>query len=132
MTEPVPRRGMSMVGMGEASIRSLLAAERAAAAERLVDVQKSFADVVEAAKDSNGDDEHDPEGATIAVERQQLSALAAAARRALADIEAAMARLDAGAFGRCARCGTSIGDERLAARPMATLCIQCAREPGRR
>ncbi len=118
--------------MLETHVRTRLALERSAAAERLADLERSFADVVEAATDSNGDDEHDPEGATIAVERQQLSALAEAARRALAEFDAALARLDAGTYGSCTRCGSAIGDPRLDARPTAILCIRCARQAARR
>lgn len=126
MTAPAPGRGVPMVGMPEAAVRSRLAADRSAAAERLADLERSFADVVQAAADSNGDDEHDPEGATIAVERQQLSALAEAARRALVDVDAAVARLDAGTYGSCTLCARPIGDPRLDARPTAALCIRCA------
>jgi RNA polymerase-binding transcription factor len=45
----------------------------------------------------------------------------------LAAIDAALARLDAGTFGRCASCGREIAAERLEARPWAALCIDCQR-----
>ncbi|HTN71992.1 MAG TPA: TraR/DksA C4-type zinc finger protein, partial [Methylomirabilota bacterium] len=35
------------------------------------------------------------------------------------------ARLDAGEFGVCEKCGEEIGIERLKARPVTTLCIDC-------
>ena len=46
-------------------------------AEQLAALERQHAEVVAASVDSNADDEHDPEGATIAFERQQLSALTA-------------------------------------------------------
>ncbi|RFU19835.1 TraR/DksA family transcriptional regulator [Geodermatophilus marinus] len=82
--------------------------------------------MVAASRASNADDEHDPEGATIAFERQQLATLLDAARRRLADVDAALERRAAGSYGRCERCGRPITPERLAARPATRSCIDCA------
>lgn len=43
-----------------------------------------------------------------------------------AAIRAAVRRIDAGTYGRCARCGSAIGDARLTALPFATTCVACA------
>jgi DnaK suppressor protein len=86
-----------------------------------------FDGVVAASASSNADDEHDPEGATIAFERQQLAALLEQARQRLADVDAALARAATGDYGRCAECGREIAPERLAARPQTRTCIACAR-----
>ncbi len=83
--------------------------------------------MVAASRSSNADDEHDPEGATIAFERQQLVALLDRARRRLADVEAALARRKAGGYGTRESCGGPTGSERLAARPAARTCVACAR-----
>ena len=40
-------------------------------------------------------------------------------------IEEALARIEAGTFGICEVCGEDIGAERLEARPVTTLCINC-------
>ena len=88
---------------------------------------REFDEVVAASRSSNADDEHDPEGATIAFERQQVAALLDQARRRLADVDEALARAAAGDYGRCAECGGPIAAERLAARPQARTCIACAR-----
>ena len=104
-----------------------LEAARAAARAQITALTGEFDDVVAASAASNADDEHDPEGATIAFERQQVAALLAAARARLADIEAALARRDAGGYGICERCARPIAPERLAARPAARTCISCAR-----
>jgi len=72
------------------------------------------------------DDEHDPEGASTAFEREQVSALLQQAATRLSDVDAALARLDAGTYGACERCGEPIGAGRLEARPAARTCIACA------
>lgn len=55
-----------------------------------------------------------------------LDALDASGRRELAEIDRALARLDAGAYGRCERCGHPIPAARLRAKPAATTCATCA------
>jgi DnaK suppressor protein len=82
--------------------------------------------VAEAREGSNVDDEHDPEGSTIAYERSQLDAVRRSALERAADAEAALGRLADGTFGRCERCSARIGEARLEARPTARLCIDCA------
>ena len=104
-----------------------LSAERAAALAQIEALTREFDEVVAASKASNADDEHDPEGATIAFERQQVLALLESARARLADVDAALARRAEGAYGTCADCGRPIAPERLAARPAARTCIDCAR-----
>ncbi|MCW2604006.1 MAG: molecular chaperone DnaK [Pseudonocardiales bacterium] len=100
--------------------------ERRAIADHLAILDASMRDVVESAGSTTGDDEHDPEGSTIAFERAQVSALRQQARQRLAEVDAASARLDAGTYGMCGRCGLEIGAERLAARPGAAYCVRCA------
>ena len=104
-----------------------LEAERESARAQIAALTREFDAVVAASRSSNADDEHDPEGATIAFERQQVAALLESARRRLADVEAALARRDAGGYGVCEGCARPITPERLAARPAARTCIDCAR-----
>jgi DnaK suppressor protein len=111
---------------GQAGARELLAAERAATLERLSGLEREFRGIVESAGTAGTDDEHDPEGATVAFERQHVAALIGQAREHLAQIDAATRRLAAGSYGRCERCGQPIGAARLAARPVASSCISCA------
>jgi DnaK suppressor protein len=103
-----------------------LGAERAAALRQIEALTREFDEVVAAARASNADDEHDPEGATIAFERQQVVALLEQARRRLADAEAAVRAVESGLYGICETCGRPIAAERLAARPAARTCIDCA------
>lgn len=55
-----------------------------------------------------------------------LEELDDASRAEVAAIRGALRRIDAGIYGRCARCGGAIGDARLAALPIATTCVTCA------
>lgn len=109
--------------------RAALLAERAAVVARLERLGAEVAGFVEASRDTNADDEHDPEGATIAFERSQVASVERSARRRLAEVEAALARLErgdgAGAVVMCARCGRPLSQERLEARPWATACVTC-------
>ena len=72
------------------------------------------------------DDEHDPEGQTIAFERQQVAALLRGALAHLCDLDRAVARIAAGTYGSCVGCGGPIHPERLAARPATGTCVTCA------
>lgn len=106
--------------------RELLEDERQQTLRRLAGLTLDFDEVVAASRDTNADDEHDPEGATIAFERAQVSALVVQVQRHLAEVEAALERLEAGSYGICERCGEPIGAGRLEARPAAPTCISCA------
>jgi len=113
-------------GDGPTEPGALLDELRAATARRVQELVATFDDIVEAASDVATDDEHDPEGHTIAWERQQVAALLRDARAELAEVEAALRRLDDGSYGRCATCGDRIASARLQALPAATTCIRCA------
>lgn len=93
--------------------------------ERLAALTGDYAGIVEASRDSNADDEHDPEGATIAFERSQVAALIAQAREHLAELDAAERRAADGSYGICEACGDLIPPERLEARPVARTCVRC-------
>jgi len=88
-----------------------------------------FDEIVAGSVDSNADDEHDPEGSTIAFERAQTAALLTEARAHLDELDRAAARLDAGTYWTCVRCGEPIAAARLMARPAAQTCISCAAAP---
>ena len=81
--------------------------------------------MVEASRDSNADDEHDPEGSTIAFERSQLASLLRQTDDRLAEVEAALQRVADGTYGRCERCGHPVEPERLQARPTARTHVAC-------
>ncbi len=114
-------------GAGEGwDARAALTEERDRTRDRLARLTGDYAGIVEASQDSNADDEHDPEGSTIAFERSQVGALAEQARLHLVEIDAALARLADRSYGTCERCGRPIAAGRLEARPTARTCIACA------
>ena len=100
-----------------AGARELLVAERERTLRRVVALEREFASIAEAAGSAGTDDEHDPEGATLAFERQHAAALLEQAREHLAAIDAA---LDAVQAGRPA----------CAARPAAEAAGRAGRAPG--
>ena len=97
--------------------------ERDAVRARLASMTADLEAVFAASQDSNADDEHDPEGQTIAYERSQLSSLIERAHAHLDELEAAMARLADGRYGLCEVCGEPIAPARLEARPTARTCV---------
>ena len=108
-------------------VRSALVAELARTEEQAVSLSRQFEDIVAAAELSNTDDEHDPEGTTIAFERSQVSALLGQARRDVVALQRTLAGLDHKDFGTCERCAGPIGFERLVALPATRRCVECAR-----
>jgi DnaK suppressor protein len=107
-------------------IRRRLVAEREQAHARLEALTGDHDAIVAASLDTNADDEHDPEGATIAFERSQIGALVRQVRHHLTELDAAAARVEQGTYGACERCGSPIGAARLEALPAARRCIGCA------
>ena len=101
-------------------------AQRTEALATVAALERELAQIIAAAESSNADDEHDPEGTTIAFEREQTRALLDAARQRVVDVDAALAHSRSGDYGVCEGCGAAIGAERLEARPAARTCISCA------
>jgi RNA polymerase-binding transcription factor DksA len=101
-------------------------AERRRTRERLDRLLAEHDSFVAASLDSNADDEHDPEGATIAFERSQVETLVRRLHEHLAELDAADRRVADGRYGVCERCGAPIPEGRLEARPAARTCVGCA------
>jgi DnaK suppressor protein len=110
------------------SARSRLNTDRDQVRGHLAELERQFAAIVASASEGSagGDDEHDPEGATVAFERQHVFALISQARAHLAAIDAALRKVDSGTYAICDICGGPIGAERLAARPASLVCVRCA------
>lgn len=65
----------------------------------------------------------------LALEQQDDEVLDRMATSTVADlnhVNAALARIAAGTFGICERCGEVIEEQRLSALPFTTYCIKCA------
>jgi DnaK suppressor protein len=110
----------------ESAVRDALLMERAAALARIDALQTDLDAIVTASAGSNGDDEHDPEGSTIAYERALVTAVLSGARVHLVDLDRALARLSAGGYVLCERCHARISAARLAALPAGRTCFGCA------
>jgi RNA polymerase-binding protein DksA len=77
-------------------------------------------------------DNHLGDTATDTYDRELGYTLEENSEHVLSDIDAALKRIDEGTYGTCTNCGKQIAEERLEARPWATLCIDCQRERERR
>ena len=103
----------------------LLHARRDDVVARLAASAGELAGIQSARSSSNADDEHDPEGSTLADDWSRLTGLRVDAAAQLTAIDAALVRLAAGDYGHCAVCGRAIAPARLRARPEATTCVAC-------
>jgi len=101
-----------------------IAARRALVAERLAAVEARLASVREARSEWS-DEEHDPEGFALTFEWQQAEGASIEHRHELAELDAAEARVRAGAYGTCEVCGRPIPEGQLELRPARTRCVAC-------
>jgi DnaK suppressor protein len=92
--------------------------------ERLAAAADELADAGESP--DLGDEQGFAEADSLSVERDRLLSLQALSRRRLDDIDAAVLRLEAGAYGACRTCRRPIPVARLEAVPEATQCVGCA------
>ncbi len=95
----------------------------------LADVDRSTATALELTEDGGNQDMADEdgfgEGDTLNVERDRLIVVASEARARVAEIDAALERVEAGTYGQCEACGKPIPHARLQVVPEATLCVSC-------
>jgi DnaK suppressor protein len=79
------------------------------------------------ATDEDGTEGHTAGASSETLDREVSLSLEDNAEHLLAAIDSALARVEAGTYGNCDRCGEVIGRERLEALPWATKCIECKR-----
>jgi DnaK suppressor protein len=72
------------------------------------------------------------DGTTYAVERMTGAYQARTLYETVKEIDQALARIDAGSYGRCESCGEPIPADRLRALPWAGLCVPCSRRTAHR
>jgi len=111
--------------------------------ERLLDERRRVVDAIdnihtenpgslgEETEETTFQDNHLGDIATATFDREMASTLEENSTHVLAEIDAALARIDEGTYGVCVRCGEPIGRERLEALPWATLCIDDKRKQER-
>jgi RNA polymerase-binding transcription factor DksA len=104
--------------------RALLEARWQARLEDLTELSLAYHSAAEAIVDAWVDE-------TVQRQAQLLLRQAVAARRKLADVEEALARLAAGRYGRCEQCESAIPAGLLALIPEARYCPRCDAEPAR-
>ncbi|HLV16277.1 MAG TPA: TraR/DksA family transcriptional regulator [Pseudomonas sp.] len=98
------------------------------ARERLQQLAKEYSRRAEAIRRDLASP-RDPDFAEQAQERQNddvLRGLLLEAEEGLREVSRALERLEEGSYGECTRCGEPIGEARLEALPMASLCVRCA------
>jgi RNA polymerase-binding transcription factor len=103
-----------------------LAALRTEASDLLGALSRRLDGIIESSAYTTNDDEHDPEGVTVAFERAQVADLLERTRADLQALDQARERLATGTYGTCLRCGNPIAAGRLEALPATTTCIRCA------
>lgn len=63
--------------------------------------------------------------ANLETDRNFLLRIRDRERKLIVKIKEALQRIEDGTFGICEECGAEISEERLKARPVTTLCIEC-------
>ena len=112
---------------GRDQIRDQIRAERRRLQSLVESLTANLDDLTKAADASPPDDEHDPEGHTIAFERSQLTGRRDSYLRTIAELIAAETRLDDPQSALCEACAEPIPHERRLAVPTTTQCVECAR-----
>lgn len=105
-----------MVDAASASVRAHLEGERDRVRGQLRELHA----------DDDSFDEGFADTSQVTAERGEIEALTSSLNESLHDLDDALAKLDAGTYGQCERCGAAIGEARLEAMPAARLCIACA------
>src|SRR3954451_11319813 len=90
LTRSTPPRSTSCASIpyewrDDRDVREILTAEQAEVLDQVGALSRSMGDIIGASESANADDEHDPEGSTIAFERAQVAALLAQARAHLTE-----------------------------------------------
>jgi DnaK suppressor protein len=116
-----------MAQIDEAAVRARLNAERERLERDIYERTQGDQAVttVDPLLDSGGLAGHEADDADAMSEFERNQALIANSRAMLGQVNAALERLDQGAYGTCQRCGKEINPRRLEALPYATLCIDC-------
>ena len=90
-------------------------------------LQKENPGSIEYETDDETTDNHLAETATVTLDREIDYTLEENSENVLSSIDRALIRIDDGTYGTCLNCRKPIADERLAAIPWATHCIDCKR-----
>lgn len=118
------------MSMTDSELRTLLEVLRREASERTDALAAALNELTHDRSSQSDDDEHDPEGVPLSAEWSRLTGLLDGSRDELQQVDDALTRMDAGAYGVCANCGQRIPVARLRVRPFAQYCVPCAEKLG--
>jgi DnaK suppressor protein len=108
-----------------AEIRASLEVERDRLAHELEDLERDSAQTQSDTSGENNYRDHMGDQGTATFGKELDMTLEGNTRELYAAVVAALARMDAGTYGTCVRCGGDVGADRLSAMPAAELCIVC-------
>ena len=118
-----------MTALDTDRFRELLLEERKRVAAAIENLQEDHAGTLsDEAGEESAFDNHLADTATETYDRELDYSLEENSEHVLAEIDAALKRIEDGTYGICTNRGEQIPVERLEARPYATLCIDCQRE----
>jgi RNA polymerase-binding protein DksA len=107
--------------------RDLLHEERRRVLQAIEYLHKENPGSIEDETEDQTQDNHLAETATATLDREIDYTLEENSEHVLSAIDDALKRIEEGTFGDCVNCGKPIAEERLAALPWATTCIDCKR-----
>jgi DnaK suppressor protein len=126
MSEALTGAGAESAERPDDYFRQLLEDKAVEARRQIERLTADIREVTLAGREIPADDEYDPEGSTLSLERAREEAMLTSTEAELAEVLEAMERMGRGTYGVCERCGNRIPRERLEARPEARFCIVCA------
>lgn len=100
------------------TVRAMLDSERADLVHKLEELSQDG--------DASELDENFADSAQVTAEQVENRTLSASLQDQLADVEAALARIDEGTYGTCQVCEQPIAEARLEAMPSTRFCIDHA------
>ena len=114
-----------MPGLTKAKIKHYQKVLKDRLAELLAEADQASKDISEESRDRFADP---TDQAAVELDRSRLLRFRDRERKLIRKIELALLRIEEGSYGSCEGCGADIEAQRLEARPMTELCIDCATE----
>lgn len=114
-----------MPGMTKAKLKHYEKLLRDRLAELIAEADQVSKDISDDSRDRFADP---TDQAVVELDRSRLLRFKDRERKLIRKIEMALKRIEDGSYGNCENCGATIEQQRLEARPMAELCIDCATE----
>lgn len=116
-----------MAQYDKVAVGARLTAERARLQRDIYELTQGDRSVqrVDPLSNAGGQKSEQVDDADMVFEAERNQAVVDNAQILLAQVQAALDRLDNGTYGKCIQCGKDINPKRLEALPYATLCIDC-------